>query len=473
MESVTAVDIFIFVIGLILSAFFSGSEAILLSISVKRMKQLIEEGGKRGKMIEYLLERPSEMLTTILVGNNFVNIFVASYATKIADQIFQNNALSYSVFITTLLILFFGEIIPKTFMRNYAEKLAPAVIRILKFTYHFPPVFIFVKVFMMFLKIVLGKNASLMERIVTKDDIEFMVSEAEKDQTIDKKQINLLNSILEFSTIKVKDIMVPRNKIHALKKESDFNEVIDLVKEVAHSRYPVFDDDIDNCLGFLHVKDLAFVERGDAKEFNVSKYIKEIFFVYEHMKIQAVFDHMNKKKVHLALVKNESGIVVGLITLEDIIEEIFGEINDEHDDEEDMRLDVNKASDQDSHILIDATISLRDLATDYDIKIPLNDNYSTLAGFILDKLGNNFPEQGNIIFWENYSFTLAKVENKEIIEIKIDSTDPEAVQIKHKDETNSSGEEIKIVSKNSDDNSSASAQNGGLENLKNKSSSIV
>ncbi|MDA8793653.1 hemolysin family protein [Bacteriovoracaceae bacterium] len=468
MESVTAVDFVVFVIGLILSAFFSGSEAILLSINVKRMKQLIEEGGKRGKMIEYLLERPSEMLTTILVGNNFVNIFVASYATKIADQVFQNNALSYSVFITTLLILFFGEIIPKTFMRNYAEKLAPAVIRILKFTYHFPPVFIFVKVFMTFLKLVLGKNASLMERIVTKDDIEFMVSEAEKDQTIDKKQINLLNSILEFSTIKVKDIMVPRNKIHALKKESDFGEVIDLVKEVAHSRYPVFDDDIDDCVGFLHVKDLAFVERGDAKDFIVSKLVKEIFFVYEHMKIQAVFDHMNKKKVHLALVKNESGIVVGLITLEDIIEEIFGEINDEHDDEEDMRLDVNKASNQDSHILINATISLRDLASDYDIKIPLNDNYSTLAGFILDKLGNNFPEQGNIIFWENYSFSLAKVENKEIVEIKIDSTDPDAVQIKHKDdaeEDDSIINQASNITEEASKDSSESAQASGLDAL--------
>jgi len=139
--------------------------------------------------------------------------------------------------------------------------------------------------------------------------------------------------------------------------------------------------------------------------------------VYEHMKIQAVFDHMNRKKVHLALVKDENGMVVGMITLEDIMEEIMGEIQDEHDDEEDGIPGVET----EEGVIVPASISLRDLYNEFDIKIPLNDNYSTLTGFILENLGNNFPRKGQMVIWEGYSFELTRVKNYEIKEVTIKS----------------------------------------------------
>jgi CBS domain containing-hemolysin-like protein len=415
-------DIIIFVTGIILSAVFSGAEAALISIPAKRVKQLIEEGGSRANAFRFLAEKPSEILTTILIGNNFVNIFVASLATTIAQNYFDDDAISYSVGGTTILILIFGEIIPKTFARNHAERLALPIIRLLQFLYY--AMYPVVKIFMFVIGAVLGKNAQLSERLVTKDDIEFLVNEAEKEKTIDSKQIDLLTSILEFPMIKVKDIMVPRTKVHAIKKEATFREVIDLVKEVAHSRYPVTDDDLDSVLGFLHVKDISFVEPEDRDKFNVEDHLKDTFFVYEHMKIQSVFDHMNRKKVHLALVKDENGLVVGIVTLEDIMEEIFGEIQDEHDDEDDG---IPKLSEHqlENGLVVPAEISLRDLKNEYDIEIPLNDNYSTLRGFLLDMLGNNFPQTGNILFWEGLSFNLLKVVEKEIEEVKIESTDGE------------------------------------------------
>ncbi len=415
-------DIIIFITGVILSAVFSGSEAALISIPAKRVKQLIEEGGSRANAFRFLAEKPSEILTTILIGNNFVNIFVASLATTIAQNYFDDDAISYSVGGTTILILIFGEIIPKTFARNHSERLALPIIRLLQFLYY--AMFPVVKIFMFVIEAVLGKNAQLAERLVTKDDIEFLVNEAEKEKTIDSKQIDLLTSILEFPMIKVKDIMVPRTKVHAIKKEASFREVIDLVKEVAHSRYPVMEEDLDSVLGFLHVKDISFVEPEDRDKFNVEDHLKDTFFVYEHMKIQAVFDHMNRKKVHLALVKDENGLVVGIVTLEDIMEEIFGEIQDEHDDEDDG---IPKLSEHqlENGLVVPAEISLRDLKNEYDIEIPLNDNYSTLRGFLLDMLGNNFPQTGNILFWEGLSFNLLKVVDKEIEEVKIESTDGE------------------------------------------------
>lgn len=415
-------EILIFVLGVISSAFFSGSEAALISIPSKRIKQLIEDSSKSRSAYLFLLERPSELLTTILIGNNFINIFVASLATTIAQRHFESDAISYSVGVTTVLILIFGEIIPKTFMRNHAETLAVPIIRVLQFCYYL--LFPVVKAFMLIIKVVLGENASLQEKMITKDDIEFMVGEAEKDKSIDSKQIDLLTSILEFPTIKVKDIMTPRSNVHAIKSESSYEEIVSLVREVQHSRYPVIGEELDDTLGFIHVKDITFASAEEIEDFNVTNYINEPFFVYEHMKIQAVFDHMNRKKVHLALVKDENGLVVGIVTLEDIMEEIFGEIQDEHDDEDDI-ISKDASENLEVGVTVAGSISLRDLYSEFDIKIPLNDNYSTLRGFLLDMLGNNFPKQGNILFWEGLSFELLEVVDNEIEQVKIESTDGE------------------------------------------------
>lgn len=202
-----------------------------------------------------------------------------------------------------------------------------------------------------------------------------------------------------------------------------FQEIVQIVKEDSHSRYPVCHGSLDHALGFLHVKDLAQVE--DRENFKIDEWLKDPFFVYEHMKIQAVFDHMNRKKVHLALVKDENGLVVGIVTLEDIVEEIFGDISDEHDTEEDQEEDQFDDYDLAEGIELEGSISIRDLYNDYDIKIPLNDNFSTLAGFILDMLGNNFPEEGQIIVWEGYSFELTKVDDYEIRKIRIKDVDGE------------------------------------------------
>jgi putative hemolysin len=408
-------ELLVLIVSLGFSAFFSGAEAALLSLPHEKAKQIADEHGIDTWAMKHWLEKPNDILTTILVGNNFVNILIASLSASISQRYFNNDALAISVGVTTIAILLFGEIAPKTLGRGRAERIAPfSLIVLMGFYYALFPV---VKAFMFIIKLVLGENANVRSRLVTKDDIEVMVEMAEEEKTIDSKQIDLLNSILEFPSIKVKDIMVPRTSIEAIKKSSNFEGIINLVREVAHSRYPVYQEDLDEVLGFLHVKDLAFVNFDERKNFDVTKYLKPPFFVYEHMKIQAVFDHMNRKKVHLALVKDENGLVVGMLTLEDIMEEIFGEIQDEHDDEEDEIPGVKS----EEGVLVPSTISLRDLYNEYDIKIPLNDNYSTLNGFLMEHLGNNFPKKGHMIIWDGFSFELIRVKNYEIKEVKIKS----------------------------------------------------
>ena len=427
-----------------LSAFFAGSESALMSLPHEKAKQIAEEHGLDSWAMKKWLAMPNDFLTTILVGNNFVNILIAALSTNITERYFSNDALAISVGISTMAILLFGEIAPKTFARGKAEKIAPiALVVLIAFYYALYPI---IKMFTKIIQLVLGENAHVRGRIVTKDDIEVMVEMAEEERTMDSKQIDLLNSILEFPSIKVKDIMVPRTSIEAIKRESSFMEVIQMVREVAHSRYPVYNDDLDDVLGFLHVKDLAFTSPEEQKAFDITRYVKPPFFVYEHMKIQAVFDHMNRKKVHLALVKDENGIVVGMLTLEDIMEEIFGEIQDEHDDEDDGIPGVES----EEGVMVPSTISLRDLYNEYDIEIPLNDNYSTLNGFLMEQLGNSFPKKGHMIIWDGYSFELIKVKNSEIKEVKIKSINGEHLRtgdsrVEFTDPTKSTSEQHKVV----------------------------
>ncbi len=409
-------EILILLVCLVLSGFFSGAEAALMSLPHEKAKQRADEHGLDSRVMRKWLETPNDILTTILVGNNFVNILLASMAASITERYFDNDALAISVGVTTVMILLFGEIMPKTVGRGRVEKLAPYCLIILIGLYYalYPIIKLFVKI----IQLVLGDRANVAGRAVSMADIEVMVEMAEEERSMDTKQIDLLNSILEFPSIKVKDVMVPRTSIEGIQKDASFGDVIKLVREVAHSRYPVYKEDLDDVLGFLHVKDLAFSSAEEQKNFDVTRYLKPPFFVYEHMKIPAVFDHMNRKKVHLALVKDENGIVVGMLTLEDIMEEIFGEIHDEHDDEEDLIPGVESAE----GVLVPSTISLRDLYNEFDIEIPLNDNYSTLNGFLMDQLGNSFPKKGAMIIWDGFSFELLRVKNYEIKEVRIKST---------------------------------------------------
>lgn len=436
-------EILVLVVSLVLSAFFSGSEAALLSLPHEKAKKISEESGMDSWAMQKWIEIPNDILTTILVGNNFVNILIASLSTNITERLFSNDALAISVGFTTLIILLFGEIAPKTFGRGNSEKYAPyCALVLIGVMYLLWPI---VKAFTKIIQLVLGKNANVRSRAVTKDDIEVMVEMAEEDRSIDSKQLDLLNSILEFPSIKVKDIMVPRIKIEGLKKTISFPEVIKTVREVAHSRYPVYGEDLDDVLGFLHVKDLAFMSADEQRNFDITKYLKPPFFVYEHMKIQAVFDHMNRKKVHLALVKDENGMVVGMLTLEDIMEEIMGEIQDEHDDDEDLIPGVESAE----GVTVPSTISLRDLYNEYDIEIPLNDNYSTLNGFLMDQLGNSFPKKGHLIIWDGFSFELVRVKSSEIREVRIKSTNGSHLRAdKQESNSHNNEEETQLVTNN-------------------------
>ena len=412
-----AFEILLIVVALICSAFFSASEAVVMSISVERTKQLIEEGGKKADALRFLISHPTEILTTILVGNNLVNTLVASLVTVIVSNLSFHYAIAVASGAATLVILIFGEISPKAFARSNAESFVQFVVYILRIAYVF--LYPVVKPLSIFIKRILGKNATVKGRVVTTDDIGFLVTQAEEHQSIDAKHIDLINSILEFPLIRVRDIMVPRPQVDAIDIHSTDEEIVNTFKQHEFSRYPIYQDTLDNIVGFIHVKDYLLA-RENKPNVLLKELMKQPFFVYDQMKIQSVFDRMNRNKVHMAVVKQETGTMVGIITLEDIMEQIFGEITDEHDQE--APGEVKKVRSLEEGIVISGNTPLRDLDQEFDIHIPISEAYSTVTGFLLELLGNHFPKQHQIIYWDDYSFELTKVVNYQIEQVTIKRT---------------------------------------------------
>lgn len=398
---------------LIISGFYSGSESVLLSVGVDRAKRIIDDGGPKAKTFKFMIDRPGELLTTILVGNNIVNVILSTVVTVVTTRILGDSHLGIAVGISTVAIVLFGEIIPKTFGMANAERISVPAIRFLQINYY--TLFPIVHLMSYITKKFLGESAIIRAKLITKRDLEYMVSKAGREKTIDSKQLDLLSNILEFPTIKVKDIMIPRQEIKFVHADWNYGQLHDYVKINVHSRFPVCEENLDNCVGFLHTKDILTLDEAQTENFKTKDIAKNPFFVYENMKVQMVFESMNRKKLHLALVKDESGLVVGVITIEDIIEEILGEIHDEYDiDEEDIALEKGQKG-----ISVHGSLSIRDLNSEYDIELPPSPNYSTLAGFLLEMIGNNFPKKGQIVVYQNHIFEISKVENYFIEKVRI------------------------------------------------------
>ena len=393
-----------------------------MSLDLNRAGQIVEQNKDDllTKAMNFVVSRPNELLATILVGNNIANILASSITTVMVTRIVQNNAVGVATGIVTLVILIFGEAIPKSFARSHAEKLSLWVILILRGLYY--ALYPLIRLLVWIIHTVLGDKARPSRRSLTRGDLEYMINLAEREKSINPKQLNLLTSVLQFPRIKVKDIMVSRPDIKWISSSASFDEVMEQVRDKICGRYPVCEGTLDKPVGIFHVKDLVLVRGALKKDFELKKLLKPNFFIYEHMKITAVFDYMNRKKTHMALVKDENGLVVGLVTLEDIIEEVMGEIYDEHD----LNAPSEKSTPvEEKGVVLEGGTTLRELYNEYDIEIPLNDNYSTISGFILDMMGNNFPEEGQIVAWKGLVFEVCKIKDSNIESVRIRSANKE------------------------------------------------
>ena len=401
--------------ALVASAFFSAAETALTALGEARVQALVDTGGFNRSLLKFWQRHPDRILTALLLGNTLVNVGMGSLVTLIANELGASQSLALLTGLTTLVILLFGEITPKTFARRHASGFAVVIIPFVALFYFliFPLVWMLVQVPRALARLT-GSDATPVES-VTSRELEYLIEQGAKHGSIDKVREKLLSSVLAFTEVLVKEIMIPRTQVVALEDNASYDETLRLVTESELSRIPVFKSSLDDVVGVLYVKSLlADVKKGIAPgQFSLPKYLRAPFFVPEVMKVSRLLTEMQRRKTHLAIVVDEFGGTSGLVTLEDVVEEIVGEIHDESDIE-DKKLKVLS----DGVVLADAQVSIRDLETHLDIEFPEGGDYETLGGFLTATAGR-VPPTGSLVVWGGLTFTVKAADERRVQKVEI------------------------------------------------------
>lgn len=391
------------------SAFFSATETAYTSASRIRLKSLATGGNRRAEKVLALCENSyDKLLSTILIGNNIVNLSASTISALFFAKILFGSRLNPSIVSTaaiTVVVLIFGEITPKYIGKFCAEKLAMAVypfISILIFLFY--PLNI---VFSGWKKLIVRIFRFKAKDVITEEEIITMVEEAEEDGTIKKEETNLIRSVIEFDDLDAKDVLVPRVNICAVEAGSAPEEIMRKFEESGFSRIPVYEGDIDTIIGIIHEKDFfrAFQadEKNNSKDSEKSSglFIKSImqkpFFAIETTKISLLLRKMQKERNHMAIVIDEYGGTSGLITMEDILEELVGEIYDEHDSASDSG--CIKPCGENAFIVSGET-SVSKMMKYFELDEDETSGATTVSGWITEKLGD-FPEEGKKLRWQD------------------------------------------------------------------------
>ncbi len=403
---------------LLLSGFFSATETAFSCSSKIKLRSLATNGNKRAKLVLNLAEdKFDSLITTILIGNNIVNITSATLATMLFALLLKNNPNTelISTAITTVAVLIFGEITPKLIAKVNPEKFAMAV---------YPLLILFYYVFFVFNKIFSGWQWLITKifrlksnDVVTEDEIMTVVEEAEEDGTLREEETNLIRSVIEFDDLEVCDILVPRVNVVAVDVQSSMEEIKDVFMREGYSRLPVYKDSIDTIIGTIHEKDFFNLYLSGKKDIN--SILQNAHYTTEHAKISALLKTMQKKKIHLAIVLDEYGGTIGMVTLEDILEELVGEIWDEHDEEIEYFKQVSE-----NEYLVDGNAPVADMFKFFNLDGEEDKFESiTVSGWIIEKLGL-IPRTGTKLSHLNLDVAVLKSTVKKIQQVKVTVNPP-------------------------------------------------
>ncbi len=388
MSQIQVIQIFLLVGLLFLSAFFSASETAFFSANKVKIRRLVEEGNKRAILTRRLMDQPARLISTILIGNNVVNIGATALATTLAISIFGSTGAGVAVGVMSVLILVFGEITPKTLAARRAETFSLRVSRLLNLLGKLlaPIIYVFNLLTNALVRLIDGPGKE--NHLITEEELRMLVNVGEEEGFIDEDEREMIDSIFEFDDTLVREVMIPRIDIVAVNVTETLENVIKLVIKMGHSRIPVFDETVDNIIGLIYAKDIlqVFVEPSPEKR-TLQKLMRSAYYVPESKKVRDLFAELRKEKVHMAIVLDEYGGTAGLVTIEDVIEEIVGEIQDEYDQEEKA---VERLSD--GSLLVDARTPIYEINELLEIDLP-DDEFETISGWVFHNLGT-LPDEG-------------------------------------------------------------------------------
>lgn len=378
MDSAQIMNIISLIILLILSSLFSCSETAFLSVSKIKIRTLAEEGNKKAKLVESLLDNQDRLLSAILVGNNLVNIGASSLTTATIMAIFGDGAQTVAIAtgVVTLCILIFGEITPKSLATQNADKLVFALAPFIRFVCVITkPVVFVLNIITGFIIKLLGGNQEHGPSL-TEEELKTIVTVGHEEGVLEKEEKEMIHNVFEFGETEIKEIMTPRIHVESLPDDCTYDELMNVYHDAQYSRYPIHDESFDEIIGVLNMKDLLFIDI-DKEHFDVKKYMRETFVVYEFNQVNDVFASMRKKHATLAIVLDEYGVMSGIVTFEDIVEEIVGEIDDEYDDTSDDIVKIN-----DYEYLVDGSLNLNEVNDEIDTHFESED-FESIGGLVL------------------------------------------------------------------------------------------
>lgn len=406
-------QVIILIIMVFLSGFYSASETALMSVNRIRMKHLSEEGVKKAQLVYNWTEDPHELLATILVANNVINIAASSLATTVAYR-FGGAWVAIATGIMTVVILIFSEITPKSLAKQYSEGVSQVVIKPVVFTVYLlkPIVWLFNKIASFFIRI-LGGDPSKAEAFITQEELKTLVDVGGEEGVIEEEEKEMIFNVFEFGDHQVKDIMVQRVDIIAESVDVTYEELLAGIKEYQFSRIPIYEETIDDIVGILFIKDLILLDDESKKDFDVRKHMRKPYYTFEFKNISDLFEEMKNTRNHISVVLDEYGGTVGMVTIEDLIEEIVGEIEDEYDEVEDEVKEVKE-----NEYEVDGSTRLEDLSDIIEDVEIASDEFDSVGGFIIGLL-DRLPEEGEEIEYENLKFKVEEIEKKRIMKVRI------------------------------------------------------
>ncbi|MCI7223255.1 hemolysin family protein [Fusobacterium sp.] len=383
----TYLNVLILVILILLSGFFSASETALTAYRSNNLEKLdVEKKRRVYELLKQWLKEPNAMLTGLLIGNNIVNILASSIATVVIVNYFgqKSSSVLLATAIMTVLILIFGEITPKLIARNNSSSIAEFVITIVYIiAFIFKPIIAFLMVISKLIGRILGINMTSSQMMITEEDIISFVNVGNAEGIIEEDEKEMIHSIVTLGETTAKEVMTPRTSMLAFEGSKTINEVWDEIIENGFSRIPVYNETIDDIIGVVYVKDLMeHIKNGDLN-LPISQFVRNAYYVPETKSIIEILKEFRKLQVHIAMVLDEYGGIVGLVTIEDLIEEIVGDIRDEYDDEEEfffVKIAENEYE-------VDAMIDIETLDKELNINLPISEDYESLGGLIVTELG--------------------------------------------------------------------------------------
>lgn len=380
MDTTGVIQLFILLVLLVLSAFFSSAETALTCANRVRIRSLADDGNKKAIRVQSILESYSKMLSTILIGNNIVNIGASSLATTLTIRLFGSRFVGACTGILTFLILIFGEIVPKTWAGSHADKISLSYSGVIRFLMSVltPVIWVVDNIARGIIKL-FHLEAKPGEQSITEDELRTYVDVGHEEGVIESEERAFIHNVFDFSDSTAADIMIPRIDMTAVSVSAAYEEAYNLFKKTMYTRIPVYENDTDNIIGFIHMKDFLFTK--DSPRFRLGKLVREVYYTYERKKTSDLLMEMREKSASLAIVLDEYGSAVGMVTMEDLLEEIVGDIRDEYDaDEEELIKTI------DAHTyLIEAGMKLDDVNDALHLSLKSED-YDSLGGMMIDKL---------------------------------------------------------------------------------------